>query len=133
VATILLAGELTVEQIHFDSFITSAMHLTGLTGHSWSTGISRLRDSERARKRWRWKRTCPISLSTTKNVKLENVGPVRLTYRQDEVRVEQANLRGTDTDFHVAGSARFAGDRALSFARGRRGQSSVAGGFRAAP
>jgi len=41
-------------------------------------------------------------------------GPVRLTYRQDEVRVEQASLRGTDTDFRVSGSARFAGDRALN-------------------
>src|ERR1019366_7451434 len=46
-------------------------------------------------------------------INLENVGPVRLTYRQDEVRVEQANLRGTDTDFRLSGSARFAGDRAL--------------------
>ena len=41
------------------------------------------------------------------NINLENVGPVRLTYRQDEVRVEQASLRGTDTDFRVSGSARF--------------------------
>ena len=48
------------------------------------------------------------------NVNLENVGPVRLTYRQDEIRVEQASLRGTDTDFHVTGSARFAGDQALN-------------------
>ncbi len=40
--------------------------------------------------------------------------PVRLTYRRDEVRVEQANFRGTDTDFRVAGSARFTGDQALN-------------------
>jgi len=46
-------------------------------------------------------------------VKLENVGPVRITYRKDEVRVEQANLRGTDTDVRVSGFARFAGDRAF--------------------
>ena len=48
------------------------------------------------------------------NVKLENVGPVPLTYRRDEVRVEQASLRGPDTDFRVTGSARFAGDQALN-------------------
>jgi translocation and assembly module TamB len=48
------------------------------------------------------------------NVKLENVGPVRLTYRRDAVRVEQANLRGTDTDFRITGSALFAGDQALN-------------------
>jgi translocation and assembly module TamB len=49
-----------------------------------------------------------------KNVQLENVGNIRLTYRRDEVRIEQASLRGTDTDVHLAGSARFVGDGALN-------------------
>ena len=31
-----------------------------------------------------------------------------------EVRVEQASLRGTDTDFRLSGSARFTGDQALN-------------------
>ena len=66
------------------------------------------------------------------NVKLENVGPVRLTYRRDEVRVEQASLRGTDTDFRVSGSARFAGDQALNLRLDGAVSLQLLGGFCAA-
>ncbi len=47
-------------------------------------------------------------------VKLENNGPVRIAYRRNEVHVEQANLRGTGSDFKITGLARFAGDRNVS-------------------
>jgi translocation and assembly module TamB len=109
-----LAGELTVEQIEFDSFITSAMHLTGLTGHSLVDGHFAIAGFGARPETLAVEANLSHITLDYENVKLENVGPVRLTYRQDEVRIEQANLRGTDTDFHIAGSARFAGDRALN-------------------
>jgi translocation and assembly module TamB len=109
-----LAGELTVEQIHFDSFITSAMHLTGLTGHSLVDGHFAIAGFGARPETLAVEANLSRVTLDYENVKLENVGPVRLTYRQDEIRVEQAKLRGTDTDFQMAGSARFAGDRALN-------------------
>lgn len=109
-----LAGELTVEQIHFDSFITSAMHLTGLTGHSLVDGHFAIAGFGARPETLAVEANLSRVTLDYENVKLENVGPVRLTYRQDEIRVEQAKLRGTDTDFEIAGSARFAGDRALN-------------------
>jgi translocation and assembly module TamB len=109
-----LAGELTVEQIHFDSFITSAMHLTGLTGHSLVDGHFAIAGFGARPETLAVEANLSRVTLDYENVKLENVGPVRLTYRQDEIRVEQAKLRGTDTDFQLAGSARFAGDRALN-------------------
>jgi translocation and assembly module TamB len=109
-----LAGELTVEQIHFDSFITSAMHLTGLTGHSLVDGHFAIAGFGARPETLAVEANLSRVTLDYENVKLENVGPVRLTYRQDEIRVEQAKLRGTDTDFQIAGSARFAGDRALN-------------------
>ncbi len=42
-------------------------------------------------------------------VKLENNGPVKFTYKRNEVRIEQAALKGTDTDFQISGFARFCG------------------------
>ena len=109
-----LTGELTVEQIHFDSFIASALHLTGQTGHSLVDGHFAIAGfGARPETLAVEANLSRISLDY-ENVKLENTGPVRLTYRQDEVRIEQANLRGSDTDFRIAGFARFAGDRALS-------------------
>jgi translocation and assembly module TamB len=109
-----LAGELTVEQIHFDSFITSAMHLTGLTGHSLVDGHFAIAGFGARPETLAVEANLSRVTLDYENVKLENAGPVRLTYRQDEIRVEEAKLRGTDTDFQMAGSARFAGDRALN-------------------
>ena len=62
-------------------------------------------------------------------VKLENQGPIRLQYGHSEVRVEQATLRGLDTDFHVGGFARFAGDRRLELQVGGRLNLSLLSGF----
>jgi translocation and assembly module TamB len=109
-----MAGDVTVKQIHFDSFITSAMHLTGLTGHSLVDGHFAIAGFGAHPETLAVEANLSRVTLEYEKVKLENVGSVRLTYRQNEVRVEQANLRGADTDFHIAGSARFAGDRALS-------------------
>jgi translocation and assembly module TamB len=108
-----VVGEVTVQQVDVDPFIIAALHLTGLTGHSHVDGEFAITGSG-AR---------PETLAVEANlsrvnldydyVKIENDGPVRLTYRRDEVRIEQANLRGADTDFRVNGFARFAGDRAV--------------------
>ncbi len=109
-----LTGEVTVEQIHFDSFIVAAMHLTGLTGHSLVDGHFAIAGFGARPETLAVEANLSHITLDYENVKLENVGPVRLTYRQDEVRIEQASLRGPDTDFRVTGFARFAGDRALS-------------------
>src|SRR5258706_16382967 len=109
-----MVGDVTVEQIHFDSFITSAMHLSGLTGHSLVDGHFAIAGYGARPETLAVEANLSRVTLDYENVKLENVGPVRLTYRQDEIRVEQATLRGSDTDFHIAGSARFAGDRALN-------------------
>jgi translocation and assembly module TamB len=109
-----LVGDVTVEQIHFDSFITSAMHLSGLTGHTLVDGHLAIAGFGARPDTLAVEANLSRVTLDYENMRLENVGPVRLTYRQDEIRVEQANLRGTDTDFHIAGSARFSGDRALN-------------------
>ena len=109
-----VTAEATAEQIDFDPFLTSAMHLFRLNGHSLVDGHFAIAGFAAHPE------TIAVEANLSRitfdygNVKLENVGPIRLTYRQDEVRVEQASLRGADTDFQVSGSARFAGDRALN-------------------
>jgi len=109
-----VTGEVTAERIDFDPFLASAMHLSRLNGHSMVDGHFAIAGFG-ARPE-----TIAVEANLSRitfdfdKVKLENAGPIRLTYRQDEVRVQQASLRGTDTDFLVSGSARFAGDRALN-------------------
>jgi len=109
-----VTAQVTAERIDFNPFLVSALHLSRLNGHSLVDGRFDVAGFG-ARPE-----TLAVEINLSRltfdfqNLKLENVGPVRLTYRRDEVRVEQASLRGTDTDFHVAGAARFAGDQALN-------------------
>ena len=108
-----VTAQVTAERIDFNPFLVSALHLSRMNGHSLVDGHFDVAGFG-ARPE-----TLAVETNLTRltldfeSVKLENVGPVRLTYRRDEVRVEQANLRGTDTDFRVTGSARFAGDQVL--------------------
>ncbi|HXC30857.1 MAG TPA: translocation/assembly module TamB domain-containing protein [Verrucomicrobiae bacterium] len=109
-----VTAQVTAERIDFNPFIVSALHLSGINGHSLVDGQFDVAGFG-ARPE-----TLAVEMNLSRltfefeNVKLENSGPVRLTYRRDEVRVEQANLRGTDTDFRISGSARFVGDQGLN-------------------
>jgi translocation and assembly module TamB len=109
-----VTAQVTAERIDFNPFIVSALRLSGMNGHSLVDGQFDVAGFG-ARPE-----TLAVEMNLSRltfefeNVKLENSAPVRLTYRRDEVRVEQANLRGTDTDFRISGSARFVGDQGLN-------------------
>jgi translocation and assembly module TamB len=109
-----VSAEVTAERIDFNPFLVSALHLSRLYGHSLVDGHFDVAGFGARPETLAVEANLSRLTFDFENVKLENVGPVRLTYRRDEVRVEQASLRGTDTDFHVSGSARFAGDQALN-------------------
>jgi translocation and assembly module TamB len=107
-------GELDVKDFAPDTFIRAGLHLQGLTGHSSMDGHLKLTGAL----------TQPDSIAMEMNlsrlsldldyIKLENNGPVRMTYKRNEVRIEQAALHGPNTDFAISGFARFAGDRAVA-------------------
>ncbi len=109
-----VSAEFTAERIDFNPFLVSALHLSRLNGHSLVDGHFDIAGFGARPETIAVEANLSRLTFDFETVKLENVGPVRLTYRRDEVRVEQASLRGTDTDFHVSGSARFAGDQALN-------------------
>ncbi|MGH8337970.1 MAG: translocation/assembly module TamB domain-containing protein, partial [Gammaproteobacteria bacterium] len=108
-----MSGQMKLDHVDLDPFIAAGLHLSQLTGHSSIDG--QLSFSGEARQ--------PDTIVMQANlsrisldyeyVKLQNEGPVRLSYRKSEIRVEQAALSGTDTNFHVTGDARFSGSRAL--------------------
>jgi translocation and assembly module TamB len=109
-----LSGKLVVKQVDLDPFISAGLHLSELTGHSSIDG--QLNVSGEAKR--------PETLVMQANlsriafdyeyVKLQNVGPVHLTYGHNEVHVEPATLSGTDTNFQISGDAGFFGSRKLN-------------------
>jgi len=124
-----LKGEATVEGIDLDPFIQTALHLTALTGHSSVDGRFQISGALARPETIVVQADISRLVFDYQYVKLENVGPLRIAYRRDEVRVEQANLRGADTDFHLSGFARFAGDRRLGFNLVGTVNLRLAGGF----
>jgi translocation and assembly module TamB len=110
-----ISGRLTAERIDMDAFIIAGLHLKQLTGHSSVDGIFTI--SGALRQPDTIEITAEVSQITFNYelVQLQNDGPVRLTYKRNEVRIEQARLHGTNTDLQLSGSARFDRDRPLHF------------------
>ena len=109
-----VSAHVTAERIDFNPFLVSALHLSRLNGQSLVDGQFDVAGFGARPETLAVEANLSRLTFDFETIKLENVGPVRLTYRRDEVRVEQASLRGTDTDFRVTGSAHFAGDQALN-------------------
>jgi len=107
-------GELQVQDVSLDSFLKVALRLKDITGHSSVTGrflvSGDLLGPAGLQMQTEFSR---ISFDYA-FVKLENEGPVRITYSRDEVQVDSAHLRGPDTDLVFSGRARFARDRLLA-------------------
>ena len=108
-----LTGEVNVRQIDLDALISAGLHLSALTGHSQVDGQFTLSGALLQPDTLAVEANLSRLVLNYENVTLNNDGPVQLQYRRNEVRVEQAALRGVDTNFRLTGSARFAGDRAL--------------------
>jgi translocation and assembly module TamB len=106
-------GQLTAVGIDLDPFIKAGLHLRAITSHSQVDGRFLL-SGELLR---------PDTIAVDANVSravfafetvtLENVGPIRLIYRKSDVRVEQAELKGPDSNFQLSGTVRFNRDEPL--------------------
>ncbi len=108
-----ISGKLSLRQFDLDPFIVAGLHLSHITSHSSADGVFTFSGALRQ----------PDSIQIVADVTriafdyelvhLTNDQDIRLTYRRNEVRVDQAHLHGPDTDLRVSGSARFDRDRPL--------------------
>ena len=108
-----VTSQIAVTQLDLDALISGVLHLTGLTGHSQVDGEFTLAGSLLRPETLALQANLSRISFDYEYVKLENAGPVRFQYAHSEIRVDQANLRGVDTDFRVTGLARFSGDQTL--------------------
>jgi translocation and assembly module TamB len=108
-----IQGQLTAEGIDLDPFIKAGLRLKALTSHSQVSGHFQL-NGELLKPD-----TIAVDANVSKvifafeTVTLENVGPIRLVYRKSDVRVEQAELKGPDSNFNLSGVVRFNRDEPL--------------------
>ena len=108
-----ISGRLSFMQFDLDPFIAAGLHLTQLTGHGSADGVFTISGALRQ----------PDSIEVDADisrisfnyefVQLTNDQDIRLAYRRNEIRVEQARLHGPDTDLQLSGTARFDRDRRI--------------------
>ena len=111
-----ISGKLSIQEFDLDPFIVAGLHLSHITSHSSTDGVFTISGALRK----------PDSIQVVADVtritfayelvRLANDQDIRLTYRRNEVRVDQAHLHGPDTDFRISGTARFDRDRPLRLA-----------------
>jgi len=108
-----IAGDVTIAQFDLDPFISSGLHLKNLTGHSSVDAHFHLSGPLRQPDNIEADAEISRAAFDYEYVKLQNAGPVKLSYRRNEVRIDQAHFNGPSTDLQLAGLVRFNRDRPL--------------------
>jgi len=108
-----ISGRIAVEEVDMNAFIAAGLHLKHLTGHSSVDGVFTISGALRQLDLVEIQADISRISFDYELVQLHNEGPIRLVYRRNEVRIEQAHLGGPNTDLQLAGAARFDRDRPL--------------------
>jgi len=94
--------------------LLTVLHLAELSGHGRADGEiavdGALKQPERIVLDAKFSRL----LMSYAGVQLENVGPVHLRSSRDELQIDPATLRGSDTNIQVEGAVQFSGRRAVN-------------------
>ena len=109
-----VSGSATAVNFDLDPLMGAGARAKGLTGHTIVSGnfvlAGGLADLGSI--------SVDANLSTIaldyEFVTLKNEGPAKVVFRRKQISISQANLRGADSDFHIAGSARFDGTRPVN-------------------
>ncbi len=108
-----IKGQLSAEGVDLDPFIEAGLHLHALTSHSQVSGQFQLGGELLHPDTIAVAADVSRVVMSFEHVTLENVGPIRLIYRKADVRVEQAELKGPDSNFQLSGVVRFNRDEPL--------------------
>jgi translocation and assembly module TamB len=108
-----IAGDVNIAQFDLDPFISAGLHLKNLTGHSSVDAHFRLSGPLRQPDNIEADAEISRAAFDYEYVKLQNTGPVKISYRRNEVRIDQAHFNGPSTDLQLAGLVRFNRDRPL--------------------
>ena len=125
----LLTGQANITQMDLDPFIISVLHLNALTGHSRVDGQFTVAGALLRPETLTVDANLSSIVMDFEHINLQNAGPVKFQYGDHMIRVDQANLRGMDTDFRLSGSAGFAGEGALDLHLAGAVNLSLFGGF----
>jgi translocation and assembly module TamB len=109
-----LQGKLSIKNIDLDPLLLAALHAEKFSGHSKADGEITVNGSLRQ----------PSSIVVDANfsrlafeyakVQLENAGPIHFLFSRENLQVESATFRGTDTNIQIDGKVQFANRRTVN-------------------
>ena len=103
-----IEGKVTVKNMALDALILGALHLQTFSGHGRADGEIGLSGSLKRPESTLLDAKFSRLTFNYANVQLENVGPVHFRSSRDNLQIESAEFRGTDTDLRVSGNIGFA-------------------------
>jgi translocation and assembly module TamB len=109
-----VSGRVSIKNINLDPFLTTALHLKKLNGHANADGDISLTGSLKHAENIIVEANFSRLALNYENVRLENVGPIHFRSAKESLEISPATLRGTDTNFQIAGSVQFSGKRSVA-------------------
>jgi translocation and assembly module TamB len=109
-----LSGKVSLKNIALDPFLLTALHLERLSGHGTADGEVSVEGNLKQPESLVVDAKFTRLLFSYASVQLENAGPVHFRSSKDELSIDAATFRGTDTNFQIGGNVRFSGRRNVS-------------------
>ena len=109
-----LSGKVSLENIALHPFLLTALHMEHLSGHGTAAGEVSVEGNLKQPE------SLVVDAKFTRlqfsyaSVQLENAGPIHFRSSKNELSIEAATFRGTDTNFQIGGNVRFSGRRNVS-------------------
>jgi translocation and assembly module TamB len=108
-----LDGKVAIRNIDLDPFLLGALHLDRFNGHGKAEGEIAVNGNLKHPESLVVDAMFSHLTLTYANVQLENVGPVHFRSSSENLEIESATFRGTDTNIQVDGKVQFTGRRTL--------------------
>ena len=109
-----LDGKVAIKNIDLDPFLLTALHLDRFNGHGKAEGEIAVNGNLKHPESLVVDAKFSHLTFTYANVQLENVGPVHFRSSSENLEIESATFRGTDTNIQIDGKVQFTGKRTLS-------------------
>ena len=109
-----LSGKVTLQNIALDPFLLTALHMEHISGHGTADGEVAVEGNLKHPESLIVDANFSRLLLNYANVQLENTGPIHFRSSKDEITIDPATLKGTDTNFQIAGNVKFTGRRNIS-------------------
>jgi translocation and assembly module TamB len=109
-----LSGKVSMQNIALDPFLLAALHVQHITGHGTADGEIAVEGNLKHPESLVVDANFTRLLLNYANVQLENSGPVHFRSSKDEIKIDPATFKGTDTNIQIAGNVLFTGRRTLN-------------------